>query len=98
MTNTILLIIVGFSVIFNLILTLIVWKMKNKTSLAVSITDYNLIEVAGIHQHMIDEREEAIYRFKKMRESYLKALVTEIKRYKQTTKEKTRKLSYRTKK
>ena len=36
-------------------------------------------------------------RLRNMRESYVKALVREIKRYKKTEKEKVRKLTYRTK-
>jgi hypothetical protein len=97
MSNTLFLIIDIVLLFFNVILTIINSKLKKECDLNAEYCKDRDSDCTNKLSDIQLEIHEANVRFIRMRELYLKALIREIKRYKQTAKEKVRKLTYRTK-
>jgi hypothetical protein len=95
--NLLFLILSGVLFLFNLILTFIVSNLKKQSDLNCEAIRHYHIECEEMLTSVFDANNTNEIRLRNMRESYVKALVREIKRYKKTEKEKVRKLTYRTK-
>jgi DNA-binding transcriptional regulator GbsR (MarR family) len=97
MSNRLLLIFSGVLFLFNLILTFIVSKLKKECDLNVEYSKNVLTHCSQENFDMQSNILKANTHFRNMRKSYLTALDLAVKHYKQSAKEKVRKLTYITK-
>jgi hypothetical protein len=97
MSNTLLLILSGVLFLFNLILTFIVSKLKKECDLNNEASQHYQNDCQALNSDIQLYMLKANTHFRNMRKSYLRALDLAVKHYKQSAKEKVRKLTYRTK-